>query len=39
MEKKEKTVVIDFISIVHKSKRKSNNFWYDQGKEFYNSLT
>ena len=37
--KKTKIVLHGFIEIVNESKRKPNNLWISQGKEFYNSLT
>ena len=37
-DKKAKTVLLGFIEIVNQSNRKSNKFWVDQGKEFYNNV-
>ena len=36
-DKKSKIVLHGFAEIVNKSNCKSNKFWVDQGREFYNS--
>ena len=38
-DKKREAVLQGFFKIVNKSKRKPNQLWVDQGREFYNSPT
>ena len=37
-DKKDKTVLNDFMEIVNESNRKSNKLWVDEGRETYNKL-
>ena len=38
-DKKQEALLQGFLKIVNKSKRKPNQLWVDQGREFYNSPT
>ena len=37
-DKNRKTALNAFIEIVNESNKKTNEFWLDQGKEFYNKV-